>query len=84
MRKHYIVTYGFRGVDFFEYSNSFAASYDNVNCDVLANQIVEDAYEHAHANIKNRVRPHTGVAILKLIELFDEQIADAKGESNAS
>lgn len=84
MRKHYIITYGFKGVDFFDYRNSFAASYDNVNCDVLANQIVEEAYEHAHANIKNRVLPHTGVAVLKLIELFDEPIDDAEGETNAS
>ena len=84
MRKHYIVTYGFKGVDFRDYINSFAVSFDNVGSDVLANQIVEEAYEHAHANIKNRVLPHTGVAVLKLIELFDEQIADAKGESNAS
>ena len=84
MRKHYIVTYGFKGVDFFDYRNSFAISFDAVNGDVLANQIVEEAYEHAHANIKNRVLPHTGVAVLKLIELFDEPIDDTEGGPNAS
>ena len=84
MRKHYIITYGFKGIDFRDYSNSFAVSFDAVNGDMLANWIVEEAYEHAHANIKNRVLPHTGVAVLKLIELFDEPIDDTEGGPNAS
>lgn len=84
MRKHYIVTYGFKGKCFRDYRASFAASFDAVNGDELAMQILEEAEAHALANTKNPIAPNTSVAIIKLIELADESEQTNKGETNAS
>ena len=84
MRKHYIVTYVFKGKDFRDFHASFAASFDAINGDELADQILEEAEAHALANTKNPILPNTGVAILKLIKLADEQIDSIEGETDAS
>ena len=84
MRKHYIVTYEFKGKDFREFRNSFAVSFDAMYGDELADQILEEAEAHALANTKNPILPNTGVAILKLIKLADEQIDSVEGETDAS
>ena len=47
MRKHYIVTYEFKGKDFRDFRASFAASFDAINGDELAMQILEEAEAHA-------------------------------------
>ena len=83
MRKHYIVTYEFKGKDFREFRNSFAVSFDAMNGDELADQILEEAEAHALTNTKNPIVAGTGVAIIKLFELPDEQPSD-KGEVDAS
>ena len=84
MRKHYIVTYEFKGKDFREFRNSFAVSFDAMNGDELADQILEEAEAHALANVKNPILPNTNVAIIKLIQLADEQIASVEGKTDAS
>lgn len=84
MRKHYIVTYEFKGRDFRDFRASFAASFDAVNGDELAEQILEEAEAHALTNAKNLIHPNTTVAILKLIKLADEQIDSVEGETDAS
>lgn len=84
MRKHYIVTYGFKGKYFSDHCASFAASFDAVNGDELAMQILEEAEAHALANTKNPIVPNTSVAIIKLIELADENEQTNKGETNVS
>lgn len=86
MRKHYIITYEFKGKDFRDYRQSFACSFDAINGDELADQIVEEAKNHALANIKNPILPNTGVAIIKLILLADEHETskEVEGEADAS
>ena len=84
MRKHYIVTYEFKGKDFRDFRASFAASFDAINGDELAMQILEEAEAHALANTKNPIAPNTSVAIIKLIQLADEDEQTGEGETNAS
>ena len=84
MRKHYIVTYEFKGKDFREFRNSFAVSFDAMNGDEIADQILEEAEAHALTNTKNPIHPNTTVAILKLIKLADEHIDSVEGETDVS
>ena len=84
MRKHYIVTYEFKGKDFRDFRASFAVSLDAINGDELADQILEEAEAHALANVKNPILPNTNVAVIKLIKLADEQIDSVEGETDAS
>ena len=84
MRKHYIVTYEFKGKDFRDFRASFAASFDAINGDELAMQILEEAEAHALANTKNPIAPNTSVTIIKLIQLADEDEQTGEGETNAS
>lgn len=84
MRKHYIVTYEFKGKDFRDFRASFAASFDAINGDELAMQILEEAEAHAFANTKNPIAPNTSVAIIKLIQLADEDEQTGEGKTNAS
>lgn len=73
MRKHYIVTYEFKGEGFRDFRASFASTFDAVNGDELAEEIIEEAKAHALANPKNSMAPNTNVAIIKLIQLADEE-----------
>ena len=84
MRKHYIVTYGFKGKHFSDHCASFAASFDAVNGDELAMQILEEAKAHALANTTNPIASNANVAIIKLIKLADENVQTNKGEANVS
>ena len=84
MRKHYIVTYEFKGKDFRDFRASSAASFDAINGDELAMQILEEAETHALANTKNPIAPNTSVAIIKLIQLADENEQTDERETDAS
>lgn len=84
MRKHYIVTYVYKGKFFSNFYASFAASFDAINGDELAMQILEEAKAHALTNTTNPIASNTNVAIIKLIKLADENVQTNKGETNAS
>ena len=86
MRKHYIITYEFKGKDYRDYRTSMACSFDAINGDELADQIIDEAKNHALANTKNPIAPNTGVAIIRLIKLADEHTSsvEQEGEVDAS
>ena len=52
MRKHLIISYEFTGKDFRNYVSSFAFSSDTENGDELADEILEEANEHAETTYK--------------------------------